>query len=335
MMRLFLKFGFIFVLLLLSAASATELWSRHNGLLTLDSSLDDQARQALEQNRPADARIMAEFVLEHPDSGDTQKAQAVADSATAQINSNKRKLHQFAKGAWSGEPDDAASFLGSLSLDLFVIGDIRDLVVQGWKQWKTKDGDEFIMALSAAGLAASLAPEIHWAPSMMKAFKRTGSLSKPFISSLKTTGKQALKTRKFGALSDVLKDFGKAGKKLGPGPFSTVMRNVDSAAELKKISKAASVDPKATYVLATRFGKNGIKRIGKNGANVGRLAKKIRILSRAGKIGKKAFGALPDWLLGLMTMLGLGITVWLTRPGQSRKFRESISRIPPPNENAQ
>ncbi len=327
-MRLLLKTGFVAFLLLLSAVSATELWSRHNGLLALDRPLDEHAQQALRQNRPADARIVAEFVLEHPDTGDTDKARAIADTATARINSSKRKMRQFAKGAWSGEPDDMASFLGSLSLDLFVIGDIRDLVVQGWKQWQSKDGDEFIMALSAAGLAATLAPEIHWAPSMMKAFKRSGSLSKPFVTSLKTSSKQALKTRKFGALADVLRDFGKAGKKLGPGPFSTVMKNVDDAAQLKKISKAASIDPKATYVLATRFGRNGVKRIGKNGANVDKLAKKIRILGRAGKIGKKAFGVLPDWLLALITLFGLGLTVWLTRPRQSRNFRESISRLP-------
>jgi len=325
-MRLLLKTAFALLLLTLMLASGFELWQRHRDILPLDRGLDEKAQTLLANNRPAEAQMLAVFVLEHPDTGDPVHAKAIAGESARQMNATARKFRQFAKGALSGQPDDMASFLGSLSLDLFVVGDIRDLAVQGWKQWSDGDGDAFIMALSAAGLAAALAPEIHWAPSMMKAFKRTGALSQPFVASMKTTGKQALKTRKFGALADVLKDFGKAGRKLGPGPLGAVMRNVDSAAELKKISKAAAIDPKAAYAVAT-LGKNGVKAIGKEGKNIGKLAGKIRVLSRAAKISKKALGAIPDWLLATTMLISLGLLLRLCRRCQSKRFRQAITRF--------
>lgn len=322
-----MKSAFIAVLIFLISAAGYELYGRHHAAFMLEEGLDIQAQKMLANNRPAEAQILANFVLSHPETGDPQGAKAIANESAFQLNSAKRKLRQFTKGAWSGEPDDTASFLGSLSLDLFVVGDIRDLVVQGWKQWRDDSGDEIVMALSAAGLATSLAPEIHWAPSMMKAFKRTGALSRPFIATLKTTGKQALKTRKFDALADIAGDFGMAGRKLGPGPFSSVMKNIDNATDLKKISKAARLDPNATYVIGARFGNKGVKQISKNGSNIGALAKKIRVLTRAAKISKKAFSALPDWVLVIIIAAAVGLLLRLTRPCQSKRFRKAITRF--------
>ena len=276
-----------------------ELRSRYQDHgLVLEEPLTNRAVALRDSGQLAEARMLAGFVLEHPLSGDVQLAGQLSSEIEESLASTASKLKRFGKGAVSGEVTDMASLLGSLSLDLFVIGDIRDLAVQGWKQVQYDNGDELIMILSGIGLATTLAPQIDWAPALMKSFKRTGSLTKPFIRSLKTTGRQAIKTGEYGKLKGVVTGFGNAARHIGPGPLRGVMKNVDKAGDLRKVGKAAKRDPKATYVLTTIFGKNGVKKISHNGGNIRKLAGTVKVASRLAKISKKSIGIVPTmWLL--------------------------------------
>ena len=291
-----------FVIVLLSGfigLSVFELRSRYldNGFV-LDEPLTNRAVVLRESGQLAEAQILADFVVEHPQSGDVQLAQALSAEIETSLASAASKLKRFGVGAVSGEVSDTASLLGSLSLDLFVIGDIRDLAVQGWKQVQYNDGDELIMILSGIGLATTLAPHIDWAPALMKTFKRTGALSKPFVRSLKTIGRKAIKTGEYGTLKGVVAGFGNAARSIGPGPLRGVIKHVDKAGDLRKIGKAAKRDPKATYVLTTVFGKNGMKKISHNGSNIRKLASTVKVASRFAKISKKSIGVVPTmWLL--------------------------------------
>ena len=325
MFRVVLRLCLTICLLTVAGLSAYELAQRH-GTLSLSTS-EDLAQTALHlatAEQWAEANELASFVRDHPDLGDTAIAESVLTQTDAELNSFSGKVMRFTQGALSGEPKDTASFMGSLSLDLFVIGDIRDLVVQGWKQAKDGSGDEIILALSAIGLATTLLPEIDWAPSMLKAFKRSGSMTKPFAKSLKTASRQALKTRDFSKLGHIVTDIGKAGKRLGPGPLRGVMRHVDNASDLRKIAKAAAINATDTYVVASHFGKAGIKRIGKNGSNVSKLAAGIKAGSRVTKIGKKSFGALPDSVLGGVILFAIIALLIVIRPWRLARRRSRV-----------
>lgn len=306
MISLFFRLCVLTCLLAVAGLASYELAERHGKLpLTTSEDLSKTAAQLATSEQWAEANELARFVLDHPELGDPDIARSVVTEADAELSSVNSKIKRFTQGALTGEPNDTASFIGSLSLDLFVIGDIRDLVVQGWKQLKYGNGDEIILALSAVGLATTLLPEIDWAPSMLKAFKRSGSMTKPFTKSLKTASRQALKTRDFSKLGHIVTDIGKAGKRLGPGPLRGVMKNVDNAHDLSKISKAAARNATDTYVVASHFGKAGVKRISKTGSNISKLASGIKAGSRVTKLAKKSFGALPDSVLGGVILLTL------------------------------
>ena len=62
-------------------------------------------------------------------------------------------------GAIRGQVYDSYSGMGAISADLCVVGDIRDLGIQGWKYLTGgQDFDGFVTILSAAGIGLSSTP---------------------------------------------------------------------------------------------------------------------------------------------------------------------------------
>lgn len=296
--RLFLALGLLGVI----ALSAYELQLRaYDRKYPVQEAPLARAQTLLGEERWEEARLLARFVKDHPAAGDAVEARKIAAGAFAGKRAAGGKVERFLHGAVTGEPEDIPSLLGSLSLDLFVVGDIRDLAVQGYKEWQYDDGDKLILGLSAVGLATSLTPVLDWAPAVMKGFKRSGALTPGFTKALGRTSADAMKTRKFGALADVAADFGKATKRLGPGPMKGAMKAVDSERSLKRLANAAAVNPAATYSVASLMGKRGIKLIRIDGKNIGKVAGHIKVGSRLVKSLRKTTRVVPDgWLWGAM-----------------------------------
>lgn len=268
------------------------------------------ANQLASEHRWAEVKMLARFVQNNPRLGNAKAAVKLDREANIELNSFWARARSFARGAATGMPTDGASMLGSLSLDLFAVGDVRDLAVQGWRQMRYGTGDPVIMALSAIGLTMTLAPEIDWAPALMKALKRTGALSEGFLRGLKDASRTALRTGRFEGVTRMVTDVGRTARRLGPGPLQGVMRNVDSAEDLSKITKASEKDATDTYAIVTLFGKNGVKRISRSGKNVTKLVTMIKTGSRLGKIAKKSLGIVPDAWLGVL--LGICALVVIT-----------------------
>lgn len=286
-----------------------ELIERKRGSVELPFDPVDQAQQLSSEKRHAESRLLANFVIQHPHLGDQREAGKIVERETQTLESLSGKLRRFAHGAASGEPTDGASLLGSMSLDFFVIGDIRDILVQGYREITNDDGDRLILGLSAIGLATTLTPEFDWAPSMLKSFKRSGALNPKFGKNLLKISDDAVKSRNFGKLTKVTQDFASAARKMGPGPLSGAVRSVDSATDMSRLSRAAAKDFRGTYVIATGFGNVGVKKIAKDGSNIATLVSKLRRSSRAVKVFRKTVSVVPTVILVLVVSLMLGLLV--------------------------
>jgi hypothetical protein len=83
-------------------------------------------------------------------------AQRVADAVTEE-NSTSHFAKRFATGLVTGNADDAASLSGTVAGDLFVFGDIRDVVREGKHLAMGEDTDRLVLGLAAAGLAVTAA----------------------------------------------------------------------------------------------------------------------------------------------------------------------------------
>jgi hypothetical protein len=93
----------------------------------------------------------------------------------------------FWNGAIRGQVYDSYSGMGAISADLCVIGDIRDLGIQGWKYLTGgQDFDGFVTILSAAGIGLSTTPFLDGtnalAKNILKYLKKVpGSINKGML----------------------------------------------------------------------------------------------------------------------------------------------------------
>jgi len=310
----------------LSGAELGNRLDRHAWVLPVDPVAE--ARNLADAGRWAEAGLLADFVVDHPRLGDARAAAGISEAADVRLSSYWGSARAFARGAATGEPTDGASMLGSLSLDLFVVGDIRDLAVQGWKEMRHGEGDSIILALSAIGLTTTLAPQIDWAPALLKALKRTGALTRGFLRSLKNTSRTALSTGDFSGVSRIVGDVGRTARRLGPGPLRGAMESVESAGDLSRVARAAETSPGGTYAIARLFGNSGVKRISADGRNVGTLVMSMKAGSRMGKIASKSLGSLPDSWLSLVLAASVLVALACLRPRRRRKREPRRRRTP-------
>ena len=80
----------------------------------------------------------------------------VSDAVTEE-NSTSHFAKRFATGLVTGNADDVASLSGTVAGDLFVFGDIRDVVREGKHLAMGEDTDRLVLGLAAAGLAVTAA----------------------------------------------------------------------------------------------------------------------------------------------------------------------------------
>jgi hypothetical protein len=80
-----------------------------------------------------------------------------AADAVKEENSTSHVARSFATGLVTGSADDVASLSGTVAGDLFVIGDIRDVVREGKHLAMGEDTDRLVLGLAAAGLAVTAA----------------------------------------------------------------------------------------------------------------------------------------------------------------------------------
>jgi hypothetical protein len=77
--------------------------------------------------------------------------------AVREENSTSHFAKRFATGLVTGNADDAASLSGTVAGDLFVIGDVRDVVREGKHLAMGEETDRLVLGLAAAGLAVTAA----------------------------------------------------------------------------------------------------------------------------------------------------------------------------------
>ena len=80
----------------------------------------------------------------------------VSDAVTEE-NSSSHFARRFASGLVTGNADDVASLSGTVAGDLFVFGDIRDVVREGKHLAMGEDTDRLVLGLATAGLAVTAA----------------------------------------------------------------------------------------------------------------------------------------------------------------------------------
>lgn len=162
---------------------------------------------------------------------------------------------ELLRGFATGDASSMDAAAGAVISDLTLYGDVRDLSIQGWRRLTGGETDVFIAVFSAVGLATELADWVDWLPSVLKAFKRSGVLSKKFSKVL--TGAAGALFSSGAARKAAVELFGDLATLCRKGNLrraKTVLKGVDSAKELKVLVRAAERSPAQLHLACRSVG---------------------------------------------------------------------------------
>ena len=213
--------------------------------------------------------------------------------ATSPIGRSAAFLEAAAEGAVSGRPDSAAHLAGAVTADFLVVGDIRDLAIQG-KAWADGgDPDWFLFGVSAAGLAltaATVASAGGAAPpkagvSALKSAKRADRLSPNLIKHFETSAqhilngsglrgaartgrrtddlmdsvRRAVRSDAAVKLGDDVAQISALSKRLGPAGAIDVLEHVETATDLRRARLLTEAGGDRALVLLKRTGPKALR----------------------------------------------------------------------------
>ncbi len=184
------------------------------------------------QGRYGEALVIADAGLERTSGA---QRRALDDERTRTIDEQAswlRRARDLGWGALSGRGETLESLIGAVTADFFVVGDIRDLVVQGANAVTGRETDEVVLVLSVVGVVTTLAPEIDWVPSVLKGAERTGRLSKAMGEFLV----RAVRGKRMEELREVLTDVRRVAEHASPGGAMRAMRFAEGPADLKRLA---------------------------------------------------------------------------------------------------
>lgn len=280
---------------------------------------------ALETDAYSDAVMYADIAsyANIPLTQATQDHLAAESTLLAQIG---RTTGSFFEGFIYGEGSDTAGFVGAISSDLTVIGDVRDIGLEGSKLIQGEDYSSFILGLSVVGLAATTATvatgggalPVRIGVSLMKVAKKAGTLTKKFT---KTMGRLVKEAVNFPALRRTL-------TKIDLGDLSATRRAVDDYAKSISTAKLDPIFKNITHLEKTTNPSEVVRLmkyvdtpqdLARLGKMSGKLGTKTRgIIELTGKTSLRAFKTLKNlflWMLDWVLWAGGVVALWLGRKG--------------------
>ncbi|MBN8989782.1 MAG: hypothetical protein J0H42_16140 [Rhizobiales bacterium] len=214
--------------------------------------------------------------------------------AVNDANSTSQFARRFATGLVTGNAEDVASLSGTVAGDLFVFGDIRDVVREGKHLAMGEDADHLVLGLATAGLAVTAATYVsvggalpvragltmvkdarkvgrlgeglmHWAgrsardvvdaPMLQKAVA-SGSVLRPgeTVSAIKA----AFRAEKAGALVRLAKDVGRVGEKAGTRGALDTLRMAEGPKDVARAAKLAESKGGQTRAILKLLGRGAL-----------------------------------------------------------------------------
>lgn len=143
------------------------------------------------------------------------------------------------QGGLSDNPDDYTTLErlgGALVADLFVLGDVRDLVIQSIRASRGQEVDPVIIALSAVGLATTVAPESDWVPSVLKSARRLGALPRKISDAII----DAARARNADALRALFTDVRALATAASPAGAVKLLPLAEDAKDLSRLARFAA-----------------------------------------------------------------------------------------------
>ncbi|WP_375413439.1 hypothetical protein [uncultured Bradyrhizobium sp.] len=214
--------------------------------------------------------------------------------AVAEENSTSHFVKRFAAGLVTGSADDVGSLSGTVAGDLFVFGDIRDVVREGKHLAMGEDTDHLILGLATAGLAITAATYVSFGGAvpvragltLVKDARKAGRLGEgltrwagrsareivdaPMLQNAVATAsvtrpgqtidaiKAAFRTEKAGGLVRLAKDVGRVGEKAGTKGALDTLRIAEGPKDVARAARLAESKGGQTRAIMKMLGRGAL-----------------------------------------------------------------------------
>jgi hypothetical protein len=195
----------------------------------------------------------------------TERDVPVAPDLKAKVESAEReaahassKLASFVRGFVTGKPEDVASAAGMLAGDLFVFGDVRDVVREGWRGMRGEEVDKLVLGLAGGGIAvtagmyasAGLAAPARAGLSVIKAARRGGHIGAPLVRLLKVETREGL--------VQFASNLGRVQSRAGMRGALDNLKVAEHPRDVAKLARLADVKGNKTRAIIKLFGRGAI-----------------------------------------------------------------------------
>lgn len=218
--------------------------------------------------------------------------------AVKEENSTSHFAKRFATGLVTGSADDVASLSGTVVADLFVIGDIRDVVREGKHLAMGEDTDRLVLSLATAGLAVTAvtymsaggAAPVRAGLTLVKDARKVGRLGEglaawagrsarevvdtPMLQNAVAKGsvfrpgetvsaiKAAFRVEKAGALVRLGKDVTRVAEKTGTRGAMDTLRIAEGPKDVTRAARLAEAQGSKTRAIMKLLGRGALLLIG-------------------------------------------------------------------------
>ena len=194
-----------------------------------------------------------------------ERGVAIAPALVAKTESAERdaampssKVASFARGFITGTPEDMASAAGMLTGDLFVFGDVRDVVREGWRGLRGEEVDKLVLGLAGTGIAVTagmyftggLAAPVRAGVTVIKAARTGGHLGKPLVRLLK------METRE--GLTAFATNLGRVQSRTGMRGALDVLKIAEHPKDVAKLATLAAAKGGKTRAIVKVLGRGAI-----------------------------------------------------------------------------
>ncbi|MDN4981621.1 hypothetical protein QY049_00085 [Bradyrhizobium sp. WYCCWR 13022] len=221
----------------------------------------------------------------------------VGDAVKAE-HSTSHFARRFATGLVTGNADDVASLSGTVAGDLFVIGDVRDVVREGKHLAMGEDTDRLVLGLATAGLAVTAvtyvsaggAAPVRAGLTLVKDARKVGRLGEglaewagrsarevvdtPMLQNAVASGsvlrpgatvnaiKAAFRVEKAGALVRLGKDVMRVAGKSGTRGAMDTLRIAEGPKDVARAARLAEAQGSKTRAILKLFGRGALLLVG-------------------------------------------------------------------------
>jgi hypothetical protein len=265
----------------------------NSALRNNQSIIAEQIEAALAANDAGLADSFVELAREKDISLPGELSQRVSD-AVQEESSSSHFAKRFANGLVTGNADDVGSLSGTIAGDLFVFGDIRDVVRESKHLVMGEDTDHLVLGLATAGLAVTAATYVSVggvAPvraglTLVKDARKVGRLGEgltewagrsargmvdtPMLQNAVASGsvlrpgqtasaiKAAFHAEKAGALVRLAKDVGRVSEKAGARGALDTLRIAEGPQDVARAARLAESKGGRTRAILKMLGRGAL-----------------------------------------------------------------------------